>query len=44
MDVAQQKKNRAKLLMSEVEDSNKRAIEIKEIKKKEEKDLEQKIV
>lgn len=30
--------------MAEVEESNKRAIEIKEYKKKEEKDLEQKIV
>lgn len=30
--------------MAEVEESNKRAIDIKEVKKKEEKDLEKKIV
>jgi hypothetical protein len=34
------KKDRAKVLMEEVEESNKRAIDIKEYKKKEEKDLE----
>lgn len=34
------KKERAKVLMGEVEESNKRAIDIKDYKKKEEKDLE----
>lgn len=38
------KKERAKVLMMEVEESNKRAIDIKDVKKKEEKDLEMKIV
>lgn len=42
--LAQEKKERAKLLMAEVEDANRRAIDIKENKKKEEKDLELKIV
>lgn len=37
---AEAKKERAKVLMQEVEDSNKRAIDIKDYKKKEEKDLE----
>jgi len=34
------KKHRAQLLILEVEDTNKRAIQIKESKKKEEKDLD----
>ena len=38
------KKDRAKVLMGEVEESNKKAIDIKDYKKKEEKVLEQKIV
>lgn len=42
--LAQEKKDRAAKLMCEVEDANKRAIDVKEYKKKEEKDLEQKIV
>ena len=42
--LAQEKKERAKLMMLEVEDANKNAITVKESKKKEEKDLEQKIV
>lgn len=41
---AQEKKERAKVLMHEVEAANKRAIDVKEYKKKEEKDLELKIV
>ena len=41
---AQEKKERAKVLMSEVEQANKRAIDVKDYKKKEEKDLEFKIV
>ena len=41
---AQEKKERAKVLMHEVEAANKRAIDVKESKKKEEKDLELKIV
>lgn len=41
---AHAKKNRANLLMGEVEDANKRAIVIKDGRKKEEKDLETKIV
>lgn len=41
---AQEKKARAKVMMGEVEVSNKAAITVKESKKKEEKDLEQKIV
>lgn len=40
----QEKKERAKVLMHEVEAANKRAIDVKESKKKEEKDLELKIV
>ena len=41
---AQEKKERAAKLMLEVEEANKRAIDVKEGKKKEEKDLEMKIV
>ena len=39
-----EKKQRAALMMNEVEDANKKAITIKDGKKKEEKDLEMKIV
>ena len=42
--VAHDKKNRATALMGEVEEANRRAIDIKEGRKKEEKDLEMKIV
>lgn len=38
------KKERALRMMAEVEEANKRAIEVKDIRKKEEKDLEQQIV
>lgn len=41
---AHSKKNRATALMGEVEEANRRAIDIKDLKKKEEKDLEMKIV
>jgi hypothetical protein len=41
---AVEKKERVQKLMSEVEDANKRAIDVKEYKKTEEKDLEMKIV
>lgn len=41
---AQEKKERAKVLMSEVESANKKAIDVKDLKKREEKDLELKIV
>ena len=40
----QAKKERAVRMMGEVEEANKRAIEVKENRKKEEKDLEQQIV
>lgn len=40
----QEKKQRAALMMNEVEDANKKAITIKDSKKREEKDLEMKIV
>ena len=42
--MAEAKKVRANALMGEVEEANKRAIDIKDGKKKEEKDLENKIV
>lgn len=42
--LALEKKDRAARLMQEVEEANKRAIDVKESKKKEEKDLESKIV
>jgi hypothetical protein len=38
------KKTRALAMIAEVEDANKRAIEVKEQRKREEKDLEQQIV
>lgn len=41
---AQEKKERAAILMLEVEDANRRAIDVKESKKYEEKELEKKIV
>jgi soluble P-type ATPase len=41
---ALEKKDRVQKLMSEVEDANKKAIEVKEVKKTEEKHLEMKIV
>ena len=41
---ADQKRVRAKQMMGEVEEANKRAIDVKDSKKKEEKDLDQKIV
>ena len=41
--LALEKKERAKVMMAEVEEANRRAIVIKEQKKKEEKDLEMKI-
>lgn len=44
MKIALEKKERAKVLMVEVEEANKRAITVKDGKKKEEKDLEMKIV
>ena len=40
----QEKKERAAKLMTEVEEANKRAIEVKDSKKRDEKDLEMKIV
>ena len=42
--LALEKKERAKVMMAEVEEANRRAIVIKDQKKKEEKDLEMKIV
>ncbi len=41
---AVEKKDRVNKLMNEVEEANKRAIDVKDGKKKEEKDLEMKIV
>lgn len=40
----QAKKERALRMMAEVEEANKRAIDVKDLRKKEEKDLEQQIV
>jgi hypothetical protein len=37
---AEEKKRRAGLMMQEVEEANKKAIDVKEYRKKEEKDLE----
>jgi hypothetical protein len=42
--LAAEKKDRAAKLMTEVEEANKRAIDVKESKKSEEKNLEAKIV
>ena len=44
MKQAVEKKDRVQKIMNEVEEANKRAIDVKEGKKKEEKDLEMKIV